>query len=93
VPTGARAATVPADPALDAGELDLELFDRLRALRKRLADERKVPAFVVFSDRSLQDMAQRKPTSRIAFLEVYGVGQKKLDDYGEAFLAEIQRSA
>jgi ATP-dependent DNA helicase RecQ len=68
---------------------DPELFDRLRALRKRLADERKVPAFVVFSDRSLQDMVMRKPRTRGEFLDVHGVGQKKLEEYGSPFLAEI----
>ena len=68
---------------------DPELFERLRALRKRLADERKVPAFVVFSDKSLQDMAVRRPRTRGEFLDVQGVGQKKLEEYGDPFLAEI----
>jgi ATP-dependent DNA helicase RecQ len=71
---------------------DQGLFDRLRALRRRLADERNVPAYVVFSDRSLQDMAARKPRTRTEFLNVYGVGQKKLEDYGDAFVAEILRA-
>ena len=70
---------------------DPGLFERLRTLRKRLADERKVPAFVVFSDRSLQDMADRKPRTRDEFLNVHGVGQKKLEEYGDPFLAEILR--
>jgi ATP-dependent DNA helicase RecQ len=68
---------------------DAELFERLRALRKRLADERKVPAYVVFSDRTLQAMAAQKPCTADGMLEIHGVGQKKLDEYGEAFLAEI----
>jgi ATP-dependent DNA helicase RecQ len=68
---------------------DAGLFERLRALRKRLADERKVPAFVVFSDKSLQDMAVRRPRTRDEFLDVHGVGQKKLAEYGDPFLAEI----
>ncbi len=67
------------------------LFERLRALRKRLADERNVPAYVVFSDKALQDMAARAPRTRAEFLEVHGVGQKKLEEYGDAFLAEIAR--
>jgi ATP-dependent DNA helicase RecQ len=74
------------DPELPAGA---ELFERLRALRKRLADERKVPAYVVFSDRSLQEMAVQKPRTPGRLLEIHGVGQKKLDEYGEVFLAEI----
>ncbi|SPE26530.1 ATP-dependent DNA helicase RecQ [Burkholderiales bacterium] len=68
-----------------------ELFERLRALRKTLADERKVPAFVVFSDRTLQDMACKKPRTREEFLQVHGVGQKKLEEYGDCFLAQILR--
>ncbi len=68
---------------------DAGLFERLRALRKRLADERKVPAFVVFSDKSLEDMAVRRPRTRDEFLDVHGVGQKKLAEYGDPFLAEI----
>ncbi len=65
---------------------------RLRhAPRKKLADERKVPAFVVFSDQALQDMAARKPRTRDEFLDVHGVGQKKLEEYGDSFLAEILR--
>jgi ATP-dependent DNA helicase RecQ len=78
---GARDGVGTAD---DAG-----LFERLRALRKRLADERKVPAYVVFSDRTLQAMAAQKPCTADGMLEIHGVGQKKLDEYGEAFLAEI----
>lgn len=68
---------------------DVELFERLRALRKRLADERKVPAYVVFSDRTLQAMALQKPRTVGRLLEIHGVGQKKLDEYGDAFLTEI----
>jgi ATP-dependent DNA helicase RecQ len=73
------------------GGADAGLFERLRTLRKRLADERQVPAYVVFSDRTLQDMATRRPRTREEFLEVHGVGQKKLEEYGDAFLAEILR--
>ncbi len=86
----------PDRPMLDGPELagpigDPGLFERLRALRKKLADERKVPAFVVFSDRSLHDMAMRKPRTPGELLDVYGVGQKKLEQYADLFLAEIRR--
>jgi ATP-dependent DNA helicase RecQ len=70
---------------------DEELFERLRALRKRLADERQVPAYVVFSDRTLQAMTARRPGTQRELLEVHGVGQRKLEEYGELFLAEILR--
>jgi ATP-dependent DNA helicase RecQ len=74
----------------DAAEIpDADLFERLRALRKRLADERGVPAYVVFSDRTLQSMAAEKPCTPDGMLEIHGVGQKKLEQYGEVFLAEI----
>jgi ATP-dependent DNA helicase RecQ len=75
-----------------AGTADAGLFERLRALRRKLADQRQVPAYVVFSDKTLQDMATRAPRTRSGFLQVHGVGQKKLEEYGEAFLAEILRS-
>ncbi len=68
---------------------DPELFERLRALRRKLADERKVPAYVVFSDRTLLDMAARKPQTPAELLNVHGVGQKKLEQYGRMFLAEV----
>jgi ATP-dependent DNA helicase RecQ len=80
----------PSDESGDA-TADPELYRRLRALRKSLADGRKVPAFVVFGDRTLLEMAARKPRTRDEFLELFGVGQKKLDEYGDAFLAEIRR--
>ena len=71
------------------GEVDAELFERLRALRKRLASERKVPAYVVFSDRTLQALAAQKPRTADRLLEIPGIGQKKLEEYGAIFLAEI----
>jgi ATP-dependent DNA helicase RecQ len=63
------------------------LYERLRALRRQLAAQRGVPAYVVFSDRSLRDMASRRPLTREQFLDVHGVGHRKLEEYGELFLA------
>ena len=83
------AAVAAASGAAPGGEPDPELFDRLRALRKRIADERGVPAFLVFGDRALQDMAARRPRTPEEFLAVYGVGERKLAEYGDAFLQEI----
>ncbi|NTV01950.1 MAG: DNA helicase RecQ [Chlorobiaceae bacterium] len=68
---------------------DRELFERLRALRKQLADEQGVPPYVVFSDRTLHEMASRKPLTPGEMLEIPGVGQTKLARYAEAFLALI----
>ncbi len=76
----AAAGGVAGDPALLAA---------LKALRLKLAKERQVPAFVVFSDRTLLDMAARRPRSRDEFSEVHGVGAAKLKDFGQEFLAAI----
>ena len=69
-----------------------ELFERLRELRRRLAAEQSVPAYVVFADAALADMARRVPATREEFLEVSGGGAAKLERYGDVFLAEIAKS-
>jgi ATP-dependent DNA helicase RecQ len=84
-------AAVPA--AMTAGEgaadVDGDLFESLRALRRAIAAERGVPPYVIFSDVSLRDMARRKPRTAEAFLQVHGVGARKLRDLGPRFLAHI----
>ncbi|SES23831.1 DNA helicase RecQ [Psychrobacillus sp. OK032] len=67
------------------------LFEGLRVLRKKLADEAGVPPFVIFSDKTLQDMCVKRPQTEEQFLEVHGVGANKKDKYGKAFLEEINR--
>ncbi len=69
-----------------AAGLSPELLSRLKAKRQALAREAGLPPYVVFSDRSLREMAQLKPTDAEAFLEVSGVGLRKLERYGEDFL-------
>jgi ATP-dependent DNA helicase RecQ len=64
---------------------ELGLFQHLRTLRKRLADELAVPPYVVFPDSSLQAMAQRRPQDEAHFIAIPGVGQRKLEAYGAAF--------
>lgn len=66
------------------------LFEELRIIRKELADQGGVPPFVIFSDKSLQDMCARRPKTPDDFLEVNGVGANKLEKYGEAFLTAIR---
>jgi ATP-dependent DNA helicase RecQ len=68
------------------GRADPELFERLRALRRRLADAENVPAYVVFSDAVLREMARRVPRTRAEMLSISGVGQAKLARYAEPFL-------
>jgi ATP-dependent DNA helicase RecQ len=62
----------------------------LRALRRRLADAEGVPAYIVFSDAVLRAMAERRPATPEALLQVPGVGLVKLQRYGEAFLRELR---
>jgi ATP-dependent DNA helicase RecQ len=74
-----------------AGEIECDeaLFERLRELRKRLADERNVPSYIVFSDVALRQMARYYPVGDAAFSRISGVGEKKLQEFGKVFLAEI----
>lgn len=69
------------------------LFRALRALRKELADAQGVPPYVVFSDATLKDIADKKPTNTSQFLAISGVGYAKLEKYGDAFLACVKKNA
>jgi ATP-dependent DNA helicase RecQ len=70
-------------------DVDLGLFESLRSLRREIADQRGVPAYVLFSDATLRDMARLRPGSAAAFLSVRGVGERKLADLGQRFLDHI----
>jgi ATP-dependent DNA helicase RecQ len=80
-------------PASEGIACDEALFDELRALRKRLADERDVPAYVIFPDSTLRAMARDLPASLAELRGIPGVGDKKLLDYGEAFLGALAAHA
>jgi ATP-dependent DNA helicase RecQ len=69
---------------------DAVLFEQLRGLRRRLADAANVPPYVVFSDRSLVEMAAYLPQTPSGFMAIDGVGTLKLERYGDAFLAVIR---
>ena len=77
-------------PIMDDGNYDQKLFERLRALRLDLAHAADVPPFVIFSDRTLRDMAQIRPENSQEFLTVSGVGNAKLERYGDKFIHEIK---
>lgn len=66
------------------------LFERLKKVRLDLSKLRKVPPFIIFSDQSLKDMAVNKPKTDEEFLKIKGVGEKKLIQYGDIFIAEIR---
>jgi ATP-dependent DNA helicase RecQ len=65
------------------------LFERLRGLRKKLADERKVPAYVIFGDTTLRAMARDYPVTLRAMGSIFGMGEKKRAEFGETFAREI----
>ena len=73
-------------------ETDSRLLAALKALRSRLAKEEKVPAYVIFSNATLEDMAGKAPKTMEQFLEVSGVGEVKARRYGKAFLDEIKKT-
>ncbi|NEU09228.1 DNA helicase RecQ [Flavihumibacter sp. R14] len=66
-----------------------ELFDRLRNVRRDFAMKENVPAYIIFSDATLQAMASEKPRNRLEMLDVAGVGEHKLERYGQAFIDAI----
>jgi ATP-dependent DNA helicase RecQ len=72
-------------------ECDEALFECLRGLRRKLADDRNVPAYVIFSDVSLREMAKNYPTTATEFRRIPGVGEQKLKDFAEAFFNEIKK--
>jgi ATP-dependent DNA helicase RecQ len=77
------------DIAGTLGTLELEIWERLRACRKRLADEQGVPPYVIFHDRTLHELISVRPTTLEQMLEVTGIGQAKLKRYGDIFLDEL----
>ncbi|MFC4402801.1 DNA helicase RecQ [Gracilibacillus xinjiangensis] len=74
-------------------DYDGTLFEKLRALRKELADSQGVPPYVVFTDKSLTEMARVMPQSKNAMLLIHGVGEKKFEQFGEQFLEVVVQFA
>ncbi|WP_456322669.1 DNA helicase RecQ [Hydrogenimonas sp.] len=71
-------------------ECDREIFEQLRMLRKEIADENGVPAYIVFGDRTLKEMAVRLPQTKAQMLEINGVAEVKYARFGEVFLSRCQ---
>ncbi len=83
----------PSKAAAGAGRYDEQLFEALRTLRKSIADAQGVPPYIIFGDATLVEMARELPATAAALLEITGVGQKKLERYGDDFLAVIRQHA
>lgn len=73
------------------GEENKDLFEELRLLRKRLADQQAIPAYIVLSDKTLHLIATQQPTSIEAFGEISGIGEYKKDKYGKEFVELIKK--
>ena len=87
--TTVKPETAPKEPV--PHQPDNDLLATLKSLRWRLAKEAGVPAYIIFTNATLQDMATKAPRNMEAFLSVNGVGRYKAEQYGEIFLAEINR--
>ncbi len=103
--TTAVAPPAPARSSRDAGRAasaapdaepspipDQAVFEALRALRRAIAEERGVPPYLIFSDASLRDMARQRPLTLGAFREIKGVGDWKLETFGERFVAAVRQA-
>jgi ATP-dependent DNA helicase RecQ len=86
---GPEKAEAAAPVQMDTGAEDL--FLRLKALRREIADEHGVPPYVIFPDRTLRELAVARPGDMAGFGAVFGVGEFKREKYGPAFLGEILR--
>jgi ATP-dependent DNA helicase RecQ len=90
--TTAGAAAQPAEDAPVLSGADEAMLARLRDLRRTISREEQVPAYVVFPDRTLAEMAVRRPTNENSLGQIRGVGPAKLEKYGERFLDLIRSS-
>ncbi len=75
----------------DSGEYDRELFEKLRGVRKKLADAHQVPPYIIFSDKTLQEMCRSLPFTSADMRRISGVGDMKLERYAKDFITEIRQ--
>ena len=75
---------------IEWAEIDQELFQKLREKRAELALKKKVPAYIIFGDKTLRDIAAKKPMTRESFSEIYGVGENKMKSYADIFIKVVK---
>ncbi len=80
----------PPAPATETGTYDPLLFERLRSVRMSLARKQSIPPYIIFSDRTLREMACRRPLTPEAMRRIHGVGDRKLERHGNSFTEEIE---
>ena len=81
----------PAEEEINLSSQDQELLANLKSLRSQISGVRGVPAYIVFNDRSLVDMAQQRPANKEEFAAIHGVGKAKLRKFSDEFLALITK--
>jgi ATP-dependent DNA helicase RecQ len=81
------------DTAVPAAAEGNELFERLRKLRKQLADAQGLPPYVIFHDATLREMVERRPRTLGEFAGIRGVGEGKLARYGQQFIAALSETS
>lgn len=81
---------IPAQLSMGMGIEDTDLFDKLKKLRREVAEENGWPAYIVMSDKTLHALATEKPLSQEAFGNVFGIGERKKRDFGERFVTVIR---
>jgi ATP-dependent DNA helicase RecQ len=74
-------------------DYEVEIFEQLRELRKEIATANKVPPYVIFSDKTLKELSNKMPTTKIEMLEIHGIGEVKFERYGKQFIQRIEEIA
>ncbi|HUP61234.1 MAG TPA: HRDC domain-containing protein [Thermoanaerobaculia bacterium] len=88
-----RRHLLPAGRGEGTGEYDRALFEALRVWRRAESQERGVPPYVIFSDRTLRELARARPSTLYELRGIYGIGDAKLEAFGSAVISVITQSA
>lgn len=86
-----RKGSVPAKGSQELDDSGLIIYEELRVLRKKLAEKADVPAYVIFGDRTVRDIAEKKPSEKEALYGIYGIGEKKLEQYGDFIVHTVRK--
>ena len=90
MPLAFSRAKVKRDKATAPSVIHTPVAESLRGFRRREAERRKVPPYVIFNDRTLSELAQHPPSSREEFLSIHGLGEGRWEQYGQRLIEEIE---